>query len=162
MLEQSLPDVWRHVHDAQREVAGTNRADLAQEEALTALVEDVAVGHSAPDPGSGHRRFQSLRRNRRHKHRHRRLLDVALVGGSAIVDSRPLMRIAARRALQLVGETVTPDEWDVLVRMAIGWSARDLGIECGLTASAMKARVHRVRRRVLRGATAPTISEVIA
>jgi hypothetical protein len=131
MLEQSLPDLWRHVYDAQLDVAAMNRADLAQEEALTALIEAVASGLNTLTPDSCHRRLMSLRRNRKHKHRYRRVLDRAIVGSDTLIDAGLLIQVAARRALKALGDTATVDELDTLVRIAMGWSVTAHGIPCG-------------------------------
>ena len=118
---------------------------FADEEALTALADSFELGEpSAEELG---RRFYSLRRNRRRKHRcRRRLQDAVMTERGRQRD----LRITAnafddRDELEQLKRIVTEDNWSTFVSLADGTTVGELARVAGIPDVAFRVRLHRLR-----------------
>ena len=165
MPPTSLPFPWNEFLHFQPK--GDRRSvspdSLGQEEALSALVDDIGAGRGPSDPDQIRRQFDNLRSNRTAKHRRRFRLDRRMaedILGSRIegtrqvrVDRGPFANdhseaVATRELVGLVRKSVPATDWRILWMLAEGYSYSETAARCEMTIEALKCRASRARGRI--------------
>jgi hypothetical protein len=164
--------LWGQFHAIQVQLAGSHVADNAADEALTALLADVAA--STLGVGDVRRRFLSLHRNRRRKHAIHIFLARRQAGypvrrrpgvrRSSHEEARaswrePTINIDVDRLADRVRHLIPAEDWSLLLSLAHDLPVADVADQHGMTSVAVKTRVSRTRRRLRESALGQSIRD---
>ena len=147
MVSPTSWDVFLRLHSA-GDCRRVDSASYGADEALAALLSEFDP-ERLPDQDSMECRFRNLCTNRRAKHRQRaRLYSVwsASRGTSRSLDHIEV--IAIRELLALAKAEISALDWHILVKLAEGYSCGEIASSCGLTATNVKSRACRSRKKV--------------
>ncbi len=123
----------------------------AREEALSELLEELAVGAGPSDTGAMQRRYWALTTNRAKKYRHRTGLadQVAYhhqLGHQALDHSEI---VALQELVTLASCALPHEDRDLLDGVASsGMAYREIALQLGKPVGTVKARVSRLRRQI--------------
>jgi len=162
--------LWGEIQSIQRMLASSHQIDNAGEEALLAVIDDLAVGQLAA--GDVERRYSSIRRNRRRRDARRCSLgrqDAGYYDTTGRVPSAPrldeakrrprrhaahsgedhsILRIDCKRLIARVASEIAEPERSIFVSVAADLPATEVSALHGLTVGAMKTRLSRARSRL--------------
>lgn len=120
-----------------------------RDEAATDLVDDLVSDDLSPTEVN--RRFRGIALNRAGKHRNRAQLYAGFAArrrGDAYHEDKQATEATAHQLSQLVRRAVSVEEWNVLWRLAEGWSYEELAGVGGTSVVSLRTRVKRIRERV--------------
>ena len=145
--------------------------DFARGETLDVILDEIAAEPSAPSEQI-RRRFRSLSRNRRTKYYERKALERESVrpsyrrGGRdfEVVMLAPRQKdasdaVAMAQLLMLVRGLLSEADFQLLWEIAIGATYAEIAVKLGISITAAKARIFRIRQRVRTNPVGRTIEE---
>jgi hypothetical protein len=154
-MDDGLSPAWRAIARLQASIANNrfvNGDSFADEEALADLIDEFK--ESEPTLEKLGRRHFSLLKNRRRKHRCRRRLRRAWLADTGrrpeTAPSAPSEYVGeVREELREVELNLDSADWRFFLRIAEGESIATLAKEAGVSAGAMRVRLHRRRQELL-------------
>ena len=127
-----------------------NQDAWAVDEALNALLDEIADDQISADPQKVLQRFKTLRSNRAAKHRRRhQILAAAYFRDSSMASIvEPFPIVAHRENLEHVRQHVTAAEWSLLCHLAMGHTYQEVAQHTGCIPQNLKPKVSRLRARL--------------
>jgi DNA-binding NarL/FixJ family response regulator len=141
-----------------------NARTQGQEEAISLIIEELAVGEVPTNAETMERHYRTLSANRAGKYRHRTMLarQVAYEHQVRHVDHGPTEVIALQQVTTLLSEELTSQDWELLREIGDGTSYSEVGRKLGVPVGTVKARVSRLRRHMRNTEVAKIIRQTFA
>ena len=127
-----------------------NARTKGQEETLSLIVEELAVGKVPANAEAMERRYRTLSANRAAKYRRRTMLarQIAYEQQVRHVDHNPAKVMTLQQVTSLLSEELRPQEWELLREFGDGTSYSEVARKLGTPVGTVKARVSRLRRHI--------------
>ena len=148
-MDNCVPPIWQYFATLQNRCNSTtlNSQAWGADEAIEAILDDMANGLFGTNPPLMLRRFDSLQSNRSKKYSQRRqILAKRPFSGSAGAGRRVLSHVAAcRETLQNAQKQVRLEDWQLLLAIGAGYSYQEVAEHVGQSPQYLKPKVSRLR-----------------